>query len=113
MPLYEEVATKIGEMIDQGTYRPGDRVPSIRDLSRKMRVSINTAIEAYSHLENRGMIKARPQSGFYVCSRAQEPDADPSVRVEPLLASTVRPFPAVLSMVLLVSEKAVDRPLSA
>lgn len=77
MPLYEEVATKIGEMIGQGTYRPGDRVPSIRELSRKMRVSINTAIEAYAHLENRGMIEARPQSGFYVRSRVPEPKVDP------------------------------------
>jgi len=87
MPLYEEVATRIGEMIDQGTYRPGDRVPSIRELSRKMRVSINTAIEAYSHLENRGMIEARPQSGFYVCSRVQEPRADPSESIEEELIS--------------------------
>jgi DNA-binding transcriptional MocR family regulator len=80
MLLYEDVATKIGEMIDHGTYRPGDRVPSIRDLSRKMRVSINTVIEAYAHLENCGMIEARPQSGFYVCSRALEPKVDPLER---------------------------------
>ncbi len=77
MPLYEEVATKIGEMIGQGTFRPGDRIPSIRELSRKMRVSINTAIEAYAHLENRGMIEARPQSGFYVRSRVPEPEGHP------------------------------------
>jgi len=88
--LYEEVATKIGEMIDQGTYRPGDRVPSIRDLSRKMRVSINTAIEAYAHLENRGMIEARPQSGFYVRSRVPEPRVDPPERnVEELISCCV------------------------
>ncbi len=80
MPLYEEVATKIGEMIGQGTFRPGDRVPSIRELSRKMRVSINTAIEAYAHLENRGMIEARPQSGFYVRSRVPEPEGHPPER---------------------------------
>jgi len=80
--LYEEVATKIGEMIDQGTYRAGDRIPSIRDLSRKMRVSINTVIEAYAHLENCGTIEARPQSGFYVCSRVLEPRGDPPARIE-------------------------------
>ena len=82
MLLYEEVATRIGEMIDQWTYRPGDRVPSIRELSRKMRVSINTVIEAYAHLENFGTIEARPQSGFYVCSRVQEPEPDPPGGIE-------------------------------
>ncbi len=91
MLLYEEVATRIGEMIGQGTYRPGDRIPSIRELSRKMRVSINTVIEAYAHLENSGAIEARPQSGFYVCSRIQEPKPDPpgSIEEEELISCCV------------------------
>lgn len=73
MPLYEEIAARIGFLIDQGTYRPGDRIPSIRDLSRKMQVSINTIMGAYAHLENIGMVEARPQSGYYVRSRLPEP----------------------------------------
>ncbi|HEY6871394.1 MAG TPA: PLP-dependent aminotransferase family protein [Geobacteraceae bacterium] len=68
MLLYEEVAARIGGMIRKGTYRAGERIPSIRALSRQMRVSVNTVMEAYAQLENVGMIEARPQSGFYVCS---------------------------------------------
>ena len=64
--LYEEVAARIGAMIANGTYRPGERVPSIRGLSRQMRVSVNTILQSYAHLENVGMIEARPQSGYYV-----------------------------------------------
>ncbi|HEY6007121.1 MAG TPA: aminotransferase class I/II-fold pyridoxal phosphate-dependent enzyme, partial [Geobacteraceae bacterium] len=66
--LYEEVAARIGAMIENGTYRSGERVPSIRGLSRQMRVSVNTTLQAYAHLENVGMIEARPQSGYYVRS---------------------------------------------
>lgn len=66
MLLYEEISNRIDEMIRQGTYRPGERIPSIRALSRQMRVSLNTVMEAYAGLENRGIIEARPQSGFYV-----------------------------------------------
>jgi len=73
-PLYEDVAGKIGTLIDQGTFRPGERVPSVRNLSRQMQVSVNTVIEAYSLLENRRVIEARPQSGYYVCSRLPEPE---------------------------------------
>lgn len=72
--LYEKVASRIAGMIEQGVYRPGDRVPSLRELSRTARVSLNTALEAYVYLENLGFIGARPQSGFYVCSRLPEPD---------------------------------------
>ncbi|MCL5884859.1 MAG: PLP-dependent aminotransferase family protein [Deltaproteobacteria bacterium] len=76
MPLYEEIAARVGGLIEQGTYRPGERIPSIRELSRRMQVSINTIMEAYAQLENLGMVEARPQSGYYVRSRALEPGAD-------------------------------------
>ncbi len=71
--LYEELAARMGRLIDEGTYRPGDRIPSVRELSRQMRVSVNTVLEAYAQLENRRMIEARPQSGYYVSCRLPEP----------------------------------------
>lgn len=64
--LYEEVAEVVGNMVHKGTLRPGDKVPSLRDLSRKMKVSIATVMQAYLMLENQGLIESRPQSGFYV-----------------------------------------------
>lgn len=75
VPLYEEIAAKIGRQIEQGAYRAGERIPSIRTISRQMRVSINTAMGAYTRLENDGLIEARPQSGYYVRSRPPEPAA--------------------------------------
>ncbi len=67
--LYENVALKIQSLIEKETYRPGERIPSIRNLSRLMHVSINTVMEAYGYLENLGLIEARPQSGYYVSHR--------------------------------------------
>jgi len=64
--LYESVAGDISMLISSGTLRPGERVPSVRHLSRQKRVSIATVLQAYRLLENRGMIEARPQSGYYV-----------------------------------------------
>ncbi|MBI5583163.1 MAG: PLP-dependent aminotransferase family protein [Deltaproteobacteria bacterium] len=63
---YEKVAADLARLIDQGTFRPGDRVPSLRGISRRMQVSISTALEAYRLLEDRQLIEARPQSGYYV-----------------------------------------------
>ncbi len=74
-PLYEEIAARLGGLIEQGTYRPGERIPSIRTMSRQMQVSINTIMEAYARLENKGMVEARPQSGYYVRCRLPEPGA--------------------------------------
>jgi DNA-binding transcriptional MocR family regulator len=75
-PLYEEIAARVGVLIDQGTYRPGERIPSIRALSRQMQVSVNTVMEAYARLENIGKVEARPQSGYYVRCRLPEPGAE-------------------------------------
>lgn len=64
--LYEQVAQKLEKLIRSGTLRPGDRVPSVRRASEQHGVSVTTAVQAYLELENRGLIEARPKSGFYV-----------------------------------------------
>ena len=65
-PLYSQVANKIGQLIEGGVLRAGDRIPSVRRASRQHKVSITTAVQAYLALENRGLIEARPKSGFFV-----------------------------------------------
>jgi DNA-binding transcriptional MocR family regulator len=74
--LYESVADSITGLIAAGTLRPGERVPSVRRLSTQRKVSIATVLRAYEVLENRGLIEARPNAGYYVRHRvlvAEEP----------------------------------------
>lgn len=70
--LYEQVAGEVAELIRQGTFRLGERIPSVRQLSRQYKVSISTALQAYMLLENQGLIEARPQSGYYVRKHVSE-----------------------------------------
>jgi DNA-binding transcriptional MocR family regulator len=72
--LYELVAGQIISAIESGALRPGDRLPSVRQLSRQRRVSISTVLEAYAHLEATGVLEVRPQSGHYVRARHQLPE---------------------------------------
>jgi DNA-binding transcriptional MocR family regulator len=65
-PLYHQVADQIHGLIRAGTLRAGDRVPSVRRLSRQQGCSVSTVLQAYQRLENIGVIEARPQSGYYV-----------------------------------------------
>ncbi len=66
---YQEVADRLAELIRRGTYSPGDRIPSVRQMSQQQGVSISTVLQAYLQLENSGLIEARPQSGYYVRAR--------------------------------------------
>src|SRR5512141_345402 len=70
-PLYQQVASGIAALIESGTLRPGDRVPSLRRVSGQQHVSLSTTLQAYGLLESRGLIEARPQSGFYVRPRLE------------------------------------------
>lgn len=66
IPLYEDLATRLGEMIRGGAFAAGDRLPSVRQTSQENRVSISTVLEAYRRLEDEGLIEARDRSGYYV-----------------------------------------------
>ncbi|MFN2570754.1 MAG: PLP-dependent aminotransferase family protein [Gemmatimonadales bacterium] len=71
VPLYERVSGRLEEAMRVGALRPGDRLPSVRRLSERERVSISTVLQAYVTLESRGLVETRPQSGHYV--RRQRP----------------------------------------
>lgn len=73
--LYERISRRILEQIRGHTYAVGERLPSVRQLSRMFGVSVNTVIQSYRQLESEGYLEARPQSGFFV--RSVEPDAIP------------------------------------
>src|SRR5208283_150530 len=64
--LYEDLATHLAGLVAKGVLRPGDRLPSVRQLSLQRSVSVSTVLQAYLLLENRGVVETRPQSGHYV-----------------------------------------------
>lgn len=66
MALYKEVADRIEQLIQMQAI---DKLPSIRECARQMRVSINTIREAYSVLEERQLIQGKAGSGFYLNPR--------------------------------------------
>jgi DNA-binding transcriptional MocR family regulator len=82
---YEVLADLIAGLVAHGTLVPGSRAPSLRDISQQQRTSLTTALQAYRLLEDRGVLEARPQSGFYV--------AKPAVAL-PLPATTEPPSQA-------------------
>ncbi|MGK7891379.1 MAG: PLP-dependent aminotransferase family protein, partial [Leptolyngbyaceae cyanobacterium] len=76
--LYEQIANCIQRLIQDGTMAPGDRLPSVRTLKQQLSVSMATVLEAYRLLEDRGLIAARPQSGYYVKATALALPDEPS-----------------------------------
>ena len=63
---YSEVADRIQSLIDRRILKVGDKLLSVRALSKEQGISLSTAFQAYYYLESKGLIEARPQSGYYV-----------------------------------------------
>jgi DNA-binding transcriptional MocR family regulator len=102
--LYERVANLVERQIAIGTLRTNERIPSVRSMSRTAKVSVSTVVQAYVHLENIGLIEARPQSGFYV--RPPSPGAVPQPR--PKVTRSRRPT-SVAAEVLDACRQALSR----
>ena len=64
--LYQEVAERITLLIEKKALKVGDKLLSVRSLSKEQGISLSTAFQAYYHLESKGLVEARPQSGYYV-----------------------------------------------
>lgn len=64
--LYMQVSAGIEKMIEDGVLQIGDKLPSVRVLSDEYGISMGTAFQAYYNLEGKGLIEARPKSGYYV-----------------------------------------------
>src|SRR5258708_2817828 len=64
--IYLQVADGLEKMIGEEILKIGDKLPSVRMLSEEYGISMGTAFQAYYHLEGKGLIEARPKSGYYV-----------------------------------------------
>lgn len=76
---YERYADEIGELIRTQALRPGDRLPSVRQACASRRISPSTVFEAYYLLEGRGLVHARPRSGYYVNAPRLPAQAEPGI----------------------------------
>jgi DNA-binding transcriptional MocR family regulator len=89
--LYRQVIDLITDNIESGALRPGDRLPSLRRMSKRIGVSIPTVRQAYIELERQRRVESRPQSGFYVRSLP----SNELVRPTPPFRRSAKPIPVI------------------
>ncbi|MCF3133897.1 GntR family transcriptional regulator [Streptomyces olivochromogenes] len=71
-PLHEQVAGAIRRAIAEGECRPGDRLPSARDLSAALDVNVNTVLRGLRSLREDGLLEFRRGRGVTVAEGADE-----------------------------------------
>jgi GntR family transcriptional regulator len=68
VPIYRQIVDQIGYQIANGTLQGGDRLPSVRELARRLPVNQNTVLKAYILLEEDGLISRKQGDGTFVAA---------------------------------------------
>ena len=91
--LYRQIADQIRQLIDQGEYPVGSRLPTERELADMLGVSRPTVREALIALEVEGRLRIKVGSGIYVNAQpASEPEAQPASIEGPFEVLRARAF---------------------
>lgn len=65
-PIYSQIVDEITMRIANGTYKLGDKLPSVRDLAVEMGVNPNTMQRALAELERNGLVYTERTNGRFV-----------------------------------------------
>ncbi len=65
-PMYKQITDQVKDAIASGGLHPETKLPSIREMSRELKISEITIKRAYSDLENEGFIITRSGLGSYI-----------------------------------------------
>src|SRR5699024_9923605 len=69
-PLFKQITEQIKQQIANGTLKSGDALPSIRNLAKKLRVSVITTKRAYEELEKDGYVLSSVGKGTFIAGQS-------------------------------------------
>ncbi|HVH71303.1 MAG TPA: GntR family transcriptional regulator [Candidatus Dormibacteraeota bacterium] len=93
-PIYEQIVYAATKAVIRGQLRPGDAFPSVRSLSKELKINPNTAHKVIHRLVTAGLLEIRPGSGTVVAHRPQASKAEraklPEEQLEELIVEGKR-----------------------
>jgi len=83
LPIYTQIVEQIRHMLASGELKPGDQLPTVRQLATDLRVNFNTIARAYRMLDEAGLISTQQGRGTYIWE-TPSPEASQKLRLEGL-----------------------------
>ncbi|MGW7817438.1 GntR family transcriptional regulator [Streptomyces puniciscabiei] len=79
---YVQIVQQTKQALRMGLLRPGDRLPTAREVVEATAINPNTVLKAYRELEREGLVEARRGLGTFVRRALGTAPVDPSLRTE-------------------------------
>jgi GntR family transcriptional regulator len=80
VPYYVQLIHQVRQAVQFGALRPGDQLPTVREVVARLAVNPNTVLRAYRDLEHEGLVTLRPGTGTFVAETAIPPFDQPLYR---------------------------------
>ena len=74
VPIYVQLRDQILRALGEGRLRPGDQMPTMRQVAVTLKIDLNTARRAYDELEAMGAIRLERGRGSFVAQPPDPPD---------------------------------------
>ena len=71
VPIYRQIVDQVCRAAASGALKPGDQLPSVRELAEELVLNPNTVAKAYSELTRDGVAEARQGRGVFITERRQ------------------------------------------
>lgn len=75
VPVYRQMVDQVKYYVASGGLKPGDQLPSIRELAQRLAVNPTTVVRVYSDLEHEGVIEMRHGKGAFVTAAGRRMSA--------------------------------------
>ena len=66
VPIYTQIVDQVKSLVARGSLRPGDQLPTVRELAADLRINFNTVARAYRLLHEERVISTQQGRGTYV-----------------------------------------------
>jgi GntR family transcriptional regulator len=76
VPIYVQIVEQVRHALEVGGLRPGDRLPTVRQLASELTIAPNTVVKAYNELQRMGLVQSRPGVGTVVAQGVEEIDRE-------------------------------------
>ena len=76
IPIYVQIVEQIKRQVDSGELKPGDQLPTVRQLATEVRVNFNTIARSYRLLDEAGFISTQHGRGTYILGPVENGNAE-------------------------------------
>lgn len=66
VPPYRQLVHQVEHGLRLGLLQVGDRLPTVKDVAKRLVINPNTVLKAYRELEHKGLVKGRPGQGTFI-----------------------------------------------